>query len=89
MHVFFPSIIMEADTTTDCHLYYEPIGRDCRLANLDYVQPKFVTDKSASATATISLPNLQLQSTQMTTLLIFPPLHTTGQNVFILPNIHH
>jgi hypothetical protein len=53
MHVFFPLFIMEIDTATDCHLRYEPIGWDCRLADLNYVQPKYITDTSASATAPI------------------------------------
>ncbi len=56
MHVFFPSFIMEVKTATDCHLYYKPIGRACRLADLDYVQPKYVTNRSASATATTPVP---------------------------------
>ena len=52
MHVFFPSFIIEVDTTTDCHLLYEPIGRTACLADLDYVQPKYLVDKSASSSAT-------------------------------------
>jgi hypothetical protein len=40
MHVFFPTFILEVDTTTDCHLHYAPIGRGARLPDLDYVQPK-------------------------------------------------
>jgi hypothetical protein len=54
MHVFFPSFIMEVDMAMDCHLHYESIGRDCRLADLNYGQPKYITDTSASATAPIS-----------------------------------
>jgi len=52
MHVFFPSFIIEVDTSTDCHLLYEPIGRAARLADLDYVQPKYLVDISASSSAT-------------------------------------
>ncbi len=52
MHVFVPSFIMEVNTATDCHLYYEPIGQACRIADLDYIQPKYITGQSASATAT-------------------------------------
>jgi hypothetical protein len=51
MHVFFPSFIIEVDTSTDCHLLYEPIGRAACLADLDYVQPKYLVDKSASSSA--------------------------------------
>ena len=53
MHFFFPSFIMEVDTAMDCHLRYKPIGRDCRLVDLDYIQPKYITDKPVSATAAI------------------------------------
>ena len=40
------------NTSTDCHLLYEPIGRAACLADLDYVQPKYLVDKSASSSAT-------------------------------------
>ena len=52
MHVFFPSFIFEVDTSIDCHLLYEPIGQAACLADLDYVQPKYLVDKSASSSAT-------------------------------------
>ena len=61
MHVFFPSFIIEVDTSTDCHLLYEPIGRADCLADLDYVQPKYLVDKSASSSAialSTRLPNM-------------------------------
>ena len=51
MHVFFPTFIMEVDTATDCHLRYAPIGRACRLPDLDYVQPKFLAIKPSATTA--------------------------------------
>ena len=51
--MFFPSFIMEVDTALDCHLCCKPIRLDCCLADLDYLQPKYITDKSASATAPI------------------------------------
>jgi len=51
MHVFFPTFILEVDTAIDCHLQYEPIGRSTRLPDLDYVQPKTIMHKSASAHA--------------------------------------
>ncbi len=56
MHVFFPTFIMEVDTATDCHLRYEPIRCACRFADLDYVQPKCVYDKSASVMTTTIQP---------------------------------
>ena len=52
MHVFFHSFIIEVDTSTDCHLLCEPIGRAACLADLDYVQPKYLVDKSDSSLAT-------------------------------------
>jgi hypothetical protein len=54
MHVFFPSLILEVDTATDCHLQYELVGQDCCLTDLDYVQPKHVPILYASATAVTS-----------------------------------
>jgi hypothetical protein len=49
MYVFFPTFILEVDTATDCHLQYAPLGLTTTLADLDYVQPKFLQDSSASA----------------------------------------
>jgi hypothetical protein len=52
MHIFFLSFIIEVDTTTDCHLLYEPIGWAACLAEFDYVQPRYLVNKSASSSAT-------------------------------------
>jgi hypothetical protein len=49
IYVFFPTFILEVDTATDCHLQYAPLGWTTTLADLDYVQPKFLQDSSASA----------------------------------------
>ncbi len=49
MYVFFPTFILEVDTATNCHLQYAPLGWTTTLADLDYVQPKFLQDSSASA----------------------------------------
>ena len=89
MHVFFPSFIMEVDMAMDCHLHYEPIKWDCRLADLDYIQPKYITDKSASATAPI--PSTQPPSTIKPDddPADLPTLHPTGQSVLLLHDIHH
>ena len=56
MHVFFPTFILEVDTATDCHLQYEPIGRSTCLPDLDYIQPTFVKNKSASAHVATTQP---------------------------------
>jgi hypothetical protein len=37
MFVIFPTFILEVDTTTDCHLIYEPCGPTVPLIQLDYV----------------------------------------------------
>ena len=47
-YVFFPTFILEVDTVTNCHLQYAPLGRTTSLADLNYVQPKFLNDSSAS-----------------------------------------
>ncbi len=49
MYIFFPTFSLKVDTATDCHLQYAPLGRTTTLADLDYVQPKFFQDSSASA----------------------------------------
>ena len=53
MYVFFPSFIVEVDTTTDCHLSYAPIGPASPLSSLDYVQ---LVQHSNSASATTATP---------------------------------
>jgi hypothetical protein len=52
--VYFPMLIMEVDTATDCHLLYELIGHSGTLPSLDYVQPRSVV---SSALTTQSLPS--------------------------------
>jgi hypothetical protein len=42
MYVFFLMFIPKVDITTDCHLQYAPFGWTTTLADLDYVQPKFL-----------------------------------------------
>jgi hypothetical protein len=54
MCVFFPSFIVEINTTTNCHLLYKPIRRSSAMSSIDYVQP-IQTCNSASTIATISL----------------------------------
>jgi hypothetical protein len=58
MHVFFPSFIIEVDTATDCHLHYAAIRQAGSLANLNYVQPKHLVNKLASAMTTESSTRL-------------------------------
>jgi hypothetical protein len=54
MYIFFQTFILEVDTSTDCHLQYEPIGHSAKLADLDYVQPKKA--KACSALVTVAPP---------------------------------
>jgi hypothetical protein len=49
MYVFFPTFILKVDTATNCHLQYAPLGQTTTLADLNYVQPKFLQDSSAFA----------------------------------------
>jgi hypothetical protein len=49
MYVFFPTFILKVDTATNCHLQYAPLGQTTTLADLDYVQQKFLQDSSAFA----------------------------------------
>ena len=60
VYVFFPHFILEVDTSTDCHLRYQALGRTCGLPEVDYVQPKrplIVGEHTASEAAkTPTLP---------------------------------
>ena len=40
MHVYFPGLVLSVDTSTDCHLTYEPLGKSAPLSTLHYVQPR-------------------------------------------------
>ncbi len=54
--MFFPSFIVEVNTTTDCHLLYEPIGHSTTMSNMDYVQPVQPSNSASSTAATTLLP---------------------------------
>ncbi len=55
-HMFFPMFIIKVDTATNCHLHYDPVGHSAVLPELNYVQPTFPLNASASATLAASLP---------------------------------
>jgi hypothetical protein len=40
MHVYFPGVVLSVDTSTNCHLFYEPLGKLAPLSTLHYVQPR-------------------------------------------------
>ena len=40
MLVYFPSFVLSVDTSSDCTLSYEPLGRSAPLYTLHYVQPR-------------------------------------------------
>ncbi len=40
MQVYFPGVVLSVDTSTDCHLSYEPLGKLAPLSTLHYVQPR-------------------------------------------------
>jgi hypothetical protein len=40
MHVYFPGVVLTVDTSSDCHLAYEPLGKTAPLSLLHYVQPQ-------------------------------------------------
>ncbi len=52
MYVFFLPFIIKVNTTTNCHLLYEPIRRSSTMSSINYVQP-IQTCNSASTTAAI------------------------------------
>ena len=40
LFVYLSSLSLSADTTTDCHLSYKPVGHNITLNGIDYVEPK-------------------------------------------------
>ncbi len=52
LHVYFPGVVLTVDTSSDCHLAYEPLGKTVPLSTLHYVQPRcppaaYLPDQSA------------------------------------------
>jgi hypothetical protein len=39
MRVYFPGVVLTVDTSSDCHLSYQPLGKTVALSSLHYVQP--------------------------------------------------
>jgi hypothetical protein len=60
MHVYFPGLVLNADTSTDCHLTYKPLGKSAPLSTLHYVQPRCppttYPDKNSAFRATTVSP---------------------------------
>jgi hypothetical protein len=60
MHVYFPGLVLSVDTSTDCHLTYEPLGKSAPLSTLHYVQPRCppttYPDKNSAFRATTDSP---------------------------------
>jgi hypothetical protein len=44
MLVYFPTLVLLVNTSTDCHLSYKPLGRSVPLSTLHYVQPRCATN---------------------------------------------
>jgi len=41
MLVYFPTFVLSADTSSNCTLSDEPLGRSASLSTLHYVQPRY------------------------------------------------
>jgi len=80
--VFFPTFILEVNTTTDCHLIYEPCGRTVPLLQLDYAQPKKRREfQSSTVTATPKAPVLIADdSYDLIAPRIYHHMHPIGPN---------
>jgi hypothetical protein len=39
LHVYFLGVVLTADTSSDCHLAYKPLGKTALLLSLHYIQP--------------------------------------------------
>jgi hypothetical protein len=40
LHIYFPGMFLTVDTSSDCHLAYEPLGKTVPLSLLHYIQPR-------------------------------------------------
>ena len=40
MHIYFPGVVLSVDTSTDCHLSYEPLGKLAPMSSLHFIQPR-------------------------------------------------
>ena len=56
--VYFPTFVLSVDTSRDCHLAFESLGRSGNLDTLDYVQPRceptvYPSELSSSSTSQV------------------------------------
>ncbi len=56
MYVFFPSFIVEVNTTTNCHILYKPIRGSTTMSTLEYIEPVQPSNSASSTAATPLLP---------------------------------
>ena len=62
--VYFPTFVLSVDTSKDCHLTFDSLGRSAPLALLDYIQPRcppslYPSERSSTtATTTTPLPHI-------------------------------
>ena len=66
VYVYFPHSVLKVDTSTDCHLRYQALGRTCGLSEVDYIQPTrstIVGKPTASDVATAPTPPPPLMPT--------------------------
>ena len=54
--MFFPTIILEVNMATDCHLGYTPIGQTASLSELEYMQPMKPPPIRASSSSAAPVP---------------------------------
>jgi len=82
VYVYFPNFVLEVDTSTDCHLRYQALGRACGLSEVDYVQPNVLM--LLGITQHLTQPLLRLYRL----LLCLPSLVIIPSNLLVrlLPN---
>ncbi len=59
-HVYFPTFILLVDTSSNCHLSYEPLGKSAPLRTLQYVQLCCAARLYPSKTLALSLATTPL-----------------------------
>ena len=93
MHVYFPRVVLSVDTSTGCHLSYEPLSKSAPLSTLHYVQPRcpptIYQDKGSAFWAkTDSSEPVLIEDDCATVVRMNPPAPVVIEPMPTLPSFH-
>jgi hypothetical protein len=93
MHVYFSGVVLSVDTSTDCHLSYEPLGKSAPLSTLHYIQPRcpptIYQDEGSAFQATMdSSDPMLIEDDCETVVKMNPPAPVVIEPTPILPSFH-